>query len=718
MTEEGLNLLLYSTQEAVDLGFINFRQIGSAQGTGGSTVTVTLSGRSNMGFEPTYSGGLMLSEAFSEYGIGMTSAILPSDAVRACFTPSATDENGTDRGRWAAFADGGFNGPYIRHMDFVLRYIDANNQIHEVANNQLTNNETVQKFENVNLVGTVDEGECTQIFDFGKAGYIAADVSMLPEYWWYGEKCTAITISVAGCPFIVSRGNADAYLSTGVNPEGGGSGGGGGSSSGTGSQSTAYYYNYKQYNVEFLLGTAKKYTTVSEKHYKDNTTNRVCFYKDGDYLRLKNYSASAKVSPDGESWETGMTTTYQSVNTAVSTVISGNGYTWSGANDTSWTNIPIFNTEADADEYIAGQKPVTDSNNATIIAPDLSEHPVIGSNEGTTSTGRSGMADVFTHQYILNNTALRDVSEVIFTTDATDKENLMKGIDLWGQSAINALISLYYYPFDVSNICSYDSTNTFSVGTYSKSVINTLKQINNVNSLLEMGSVTYNATYNDYRDYEPYTRLIITLPYVGVHELEIAKYINKTIRLAYAVDVTTGACMAILFANNVIMDTFQGVIGTQMPITSIDQATYAGNLLKNDIQYAGATLSNIVTMGASVGTGNYSQAINSAINQGMADTEHSFQNAQIEMTKPINLHGSFTSSLSMFDRQYATFTVATLKTVVPTNEKYIVGLPSNQGGNVSDFTGYLECSDVYINTTATPMEIDMIKSMLKTGIYI
>ena len=65
------------------------------------------------------------------------------------------------------------------------------------------------------------------------------------------------------------------------------------------------------------------------------------------------------------------------------------------------------------------------------------------------------------------------------------------------------------------------------------------------------------------------------------------------------------------------------------------------------------------------------------------------------------------------------FIVAQKKTIVPANLQTMIGRPSNQGGSVGSFTGFLKCSSFNMaNFTGTKAELDEIYSIMAEGIYI
>ena len=65
-----------------------------------------------------------------------------------------------------------------------------------------------------------------------------------------------------------------------------------------------------------------------------------------------------------------------------------------------------------------------------------------------------------------------------------------------------------------------------------------------------LGQYYYSATYNDFRDFEPYTQLEVYLPYYGFVEVKIADVIGKYIQFRLFVDFKTGQAQYLIGVSN------------------------------------------------------------------------------------------------------------------------------------------------------------------------
>ena len=322
--------------------------------------------------------------------------------------------------------------------------------------------------------------------------------------------------------------------------------------------------------------------------------------------------------------------------------------------------------------------------------------------------------------------------------DPVNTQSLLDGTQLFGSNQIGAIRDLFYIPCSADDIATSSSTTDIYLGSYKVEMGSSVKWITNNNKLIDCGTVTFNETFGSYLDIEPTCLLYIWLPGCGVHQLQISKYINKTIHLRYAVSVFDGSCMAILSTQNgtkdIVLDTFTGNFAVHIPLTANDQARQTAAVVQGIMQTSMSAIKTVGTVGAgAVGLGAAAASASvSAIGAagiasdmtsgGMSSGGTIMQAAntlQAAMDAPISTRGALSGMLSLFDTMIPTFIAARLKTIEPANEVEIVGKPSNVGGLVSSFSGYLKTSAFNLrNFTGTIDEAEEIQRMFRGGVYI
>lgn len=320
---------------------------------------------------------------------------------------------------------------------------------------------------------------------------------------------------------------------------------------------------------------------------------------------------------------------------------------------------------------------------------------------------------------------------------AANVQDFLDGTQLFGANQIGAIRSFHYLPLDIDEICTCSSVNNTFLGSYQYTFESAVKWVTNNNKMINCGSAAFPETYGDYRDYEPYCKLAVMLPFCGTHELKISNYINKTITIKYAVDVTTGACTAYILADAIIIDSFDGSMQVNRPITANDQQRQASavfdGVMKTGVSAVGtvAQVAGGVSAGmgaaAEIGAGaagmSTAGAIGGAISGGggaLTTIGQAANTLQMAIDNPIATRGSYGGILGLFGVQSPYFIFAWLRTVEPANEINVVGKPSGTGQAVGAFGGFLQTSAFQLAAgfTGTDNEAEEIYNIVNNGIYL
>lgn len=426
---------------------------------------------------------------------------------------------------------------------------------------------------------------------------------------------------------------------------------------------------------------------------------------------------------------------------------------WSGGEKyyplTFRTNIPIFagddthTAEEQADEYLDGDIDETEADNYDQIAQEenLKIDGVIGDKVSSTSLGASDIS--FTQGvklFALTNAQKGAFFHKIFDTDVTPIQDLLEGTQLFGSNEIGCIQGLHYIPFQASEVCTMGSQNYIMLGSYKMTFGEDLATCMKNDKIINCGSAFFKRTYNDYRDFEPYCQLYVGLPYAGFHKLQLSKYLNKNVIVQYACDITTGAIMVRLVANGVLMDTFDGQCASHIPISANDHAQQTNAVLTGLLCTAGATVGavgsvasvagNVATMGANAMSSQTAGAMQNIVGAGgnaigsvgsiMSPIVSGYATLQNAVSAPITTRGSYAGNLGNFGLMHPTFYFAWLNTVVPANEIALVGKPSNRGGAVGSFAGFLQCSAFNLanDFAGSDNEANEIYSIMSSGVYV
>lgn len=400
------------------------------------------------------------------------------------------------------------------------------------------------------------------------------------------------------------------------------------------------------------------------------------------------------------------------------------------------TNIPTIDTQEDLDDYFAGRKTIDEvatnwkdiaRQNNDIIAPDL---PGLDKDTAT-PTGSNGMVYTYGAKlYEISNLELAALFSEMF--DTQNLQDILDGNKLFGADVFNAISNILYLPLsDLSEVCTINSgSNNIWIGSWeSQNAQGRLITAND--KKINLGSFFFADNYGDFRSFDPYTKFYVMIPFCGFFELVVSKYIGHTVKCEMAIDITTGGCLAMIYSDNILMDQFSGSCGASRPITARDSATYFSNIV-NAITGAGGSFGQSTKGAAQAAKGIASGASGAAVVGGAAlgvgvaavgavgGTLKAYQLKEAIDSPPIMSSGALAGCMSYFSNIKCHFIVAQKKTIRPLNELETIGYPSNVGGTVGSFSGFLSCAAFKMadGFTGTKRELQMIHEIMKGGIYL
>ena len=402
------------------------------------------------------------------------------------------------------------------------------------------------------------------------------------------------------------------------------------------------------------------------------------------------------------------------------------------------TNCLYFYNKADSDHYNetgeGGEKAENwneISNNSPIFNPT-------GLDDETTVFGEVYAQAMFTQQYICSTSALREIANAFFDTTQGGIsgifEDIKKGLEMYGEGSgvVDAVQGCTFYPFDLNQVFTQVlPQNYIYFGGYKFDMQNNVNKIIYPNGYIDFGTFTIERTFNSYRDYAPYQRLYVYLPYLAWYELDLNKYLGKSVNVRYYIDTRSGGlCMAVLSVNGVMTDYMCGQIGVAYPMTLTDYSRFASAQLqtllgggKGVLSQGGnvaQTTQNMAELGASaseIAVGGLALGSVGVAFQGAKTLYGLTQNNINNFNKTIG--SGATSMLNEYLPQEVCFMFEIQEADETPNERMLQGYPSNSSGTIGSFSGYLEVDTVnLVCADATANEKAQIVSMLKSGVYI
>lgn len=402
------------------------------------------------------------------------------------------------------------------------------------------------------------------------------------------------------------------------------------------------------------------------------------------------------------------------------------------------TNIPLWMSDQDAEDYFNGLKDISEAANFDYISRQ--DNSIVDPNftgtdkDNETSLGTNGMQYGYgCRLYAITNIELASLFNELF--DPLKLQDILDGQKIFGNDGITESIAgILYIPLsDISDICGLGALSNIKIGNWQSENAQG-QRINNNSGLIDCGTFQWTPTYNDFRDFEPYTLAFLETGFWGFHQLQISKYYNKSVNCKVAIDVCTGATSLMLFGDGILLDTFEGTCGASRPFVATDNNAYMNNIISavtGASNNASGAVGNIG--GAVADAGKWSKAagaagaVGGAVGVGVAAggiaaggifSAYNIKNAVD--SPPQMVRGNLSGNLGYYSNNKISFIIAQKKTVVPENRLSTIGLPSAHGAPVGSFSGFLSCSAFKLadGFTGTDEERAEIMEIMRGGIYL
>lgn len=397
------------------------------------------------------------------------------------------------------------------------------------------------------------------------------------------------------------------------------------------------------------------------------------------------------------------------------------------------TWLPIFEDEETAEHYNAddGTVDITDAVNWSNISTNYGV--TNGTEEGETETefGEVYTRGFFSQQYILNATALAEVSNDLFDTSIGGIwEGIKKGLDMYGDNPMDAVQGLSFFPVDLTQVFTTATSQRFIFfGGYQLTMTNAVHKILAPNGYKSLGTMRILPRFGNYLDYSPYCRCFVSLPYCGTYEIDLDRYYNKSTEVRYYIDTRTNGCLACLIADGILIDKYNGQMGVTMPITLTDYSAYMNSQLNTllgaipgvtgTISQGAQMASKVVNSRGAVGGDLLMGGASAMVGGALEGAKVVYGLSQNNINNFNKTQGTSSSMLNEYLPQYVYFIFEYVNTTETKNLLQLEGKPSNASGNIENFTGFLQVDSVNLKCgRADEEEKAKIVSYLSSGVYI
>lgn len=245
------------------------------------------------------------------------------------------------------------------------------------------------------------------------------------------------------------------------------------------------------------------------------------------------------------------------------------------------------------------------------------------------------------------------------------------------------------------------------------------------NPTASFGPYSISRKFNDFRDYAPYTKCEIFLPYCGWCGLP-SHVVGRSVSVDYYTDIIAATCKAVVYCGNNIVAEASGVIGLDIPFASENvgakmQAANAGLIAstKGALQTAigvGTMVSTKGQKGVNTLASGLSSYISGFTQMSMAANEN-WTEINGQTGDGCNLAGCSAIIIKITRPKYGANTTSPY---VPSGYDHSTGFTAMKSVQVGSVTGLLVADNVDTSgiSGATERERAMIKSYLESGIIV
>lgn len=359
----------------------------------------------------------------------------------------------------------------------------------------------------------------------------------------------------------------------------------------------------------------------------------------------------------------------------------------------------------------------------------------------------------FATYYLIDNNDVKTLSLYLYdvaknlTLEVAQEELLQKYLTT---NPIDCIISLKMFPFDLKKYLTPLAPLTQPITLGNQIVSYSVGGVTSITSayvvggvmsgnrryIIDMGSCSVKRKYNNFLDLEPYTTAELFIPFCGSVAIPMSNFVGHTLGVKYIIDFVTGSCIACVMRDNLCVDSINGNIAVDIPVSGIQQADYQNALYRANANVKQSALGVYSGLADSFGTvgravsGDIGGALTS-LTSGFINTESaliSHESAQYDLKHtpvPYKTVGGSSPLTGFINEQSCRLIIHRPKFLNGYNidnlatYAHTTGFACIVNAPLSEFKGLTVCSSIDISgITATDTELSMLKDILSNGVYL
>lgn len=316
-----------------------------------------------------------------------------------------------------------------------------------------------------------------------------------------------------------------------------------------------------------------------------------------------------------------------------------------------------------------------------------------------------------------------DFSDFLWAVDWTDWQKIMNSLKQWFSSPLESIISVnilpidYFYDYDTGTAVTPSATaivmGGYNTGCVAPPCGGNFKQVN-------CGTIHLAPYFRSFLDCNPFTKYTIYLPYVGFREIDsnlLYSPEGADLQVVYNVDIITGVftCMLKITKTNAgtelshVLYTYSGNMASQVPLSAANMNDFIRTLGQAAAFVGMAAISGGASTGAAVsGVGEAGKAVVAAKVPGIAASDFNITHG-----------GNVSMESGYLGIQYPYLIVERPRESYPDGYMHILGKPSDIGGKLSDFSGFVAVKECHLDgVPATDDEKNEIMNLLQNGVIV
>lgn len=280
------------------------------------------------------------------------------------------------------------------------------------------------------------------------------------------------------------------------------------------------------------------------------------------------------------------------------------------------------------------------------------------------------------------------------------------GAWLWSTNFVDQLLKLFSDPMQaiiglhkVFCIPDISGRGNIKVGYLDSGVQTNL--VSGQYVTINCGTVTLREYFGSVMDYDPYTRVQIYLPFVGIMPLDVGDVMRGSITVTYHIDVLTGACLAEVSVtrdgSGGILYTYTGNAAVQYPISS---GSYMG-ILSSLVSVAGGVAGTVASGGA------------------LAPLAMGAASGVLSARTRVQHSGGFSGNAGAMGVRKPYLIITRPQAALASSFESFEGMPANHTARLGQCSGFVRAKAVHLEgVPATLAELNELESLLAEGIII